>query len=242
MALCCRCGKVFQTTLNSNLEHSHQGEHQLMFLQSLPRQTTSAPQATESDEAAVRAIVDEWPEPAQVLCNVEEATVSDNCNSDEPPAYPAATTTEHGATAFAIGLWTVFQCPRCSCRTAFVGNAEHTRVQCAICSSHVHLQHRTSEERSSIGNPTDWMQCFCPRCNLRIAVDESYRDKMILCPKCSNAFKAPLGGFTPYQPLTAPYSPRPTGSSYRPLPVRSYRKKNGTWVQSYRRSQPRKRR
>lgn len=239
--LCCHCGKIFQTDSSVAMRLSEPSSPPAAGSSRPPQQATGS-QAAASAEAVVRAIIDEWPEPNRKCPDTEEHSISHTCTSSLPPVGPTATPSEPVVTASGVGLWTVFQCPRCSCNTAFIATGTDTRVQCALCSSYVILQRGAPEDRrGSLGDPTNWMQCFCPRCNLRIAVDHSYRDKMILCPKCSNAFKAPLGGFATSQ-LAAPTYSRPLAAfSHRPLPVRSYYKKNGTRVDGYRRSRPRKR-
>ncbi len=132
MALCCRCGKPFQTNLTSDTQAPHQDGLPPESVQSSPVQSTSAPHSTESVEAAVRAIVDEWSPPTQASHNSEIMACPSGGISGAMQAVSEQRVKDRNATAHGIGLWTVFQCPECCHHTAFVATSAKTDVQCGL--------------------------------------------------------------------------------------------------------------
>jgi hypothetical protein len=243
VVLCCHCGKTFEHDHKSarTLSSSPSQRQDVVAANSLPCNAT-APAPIDSPQDDVRAAVAAWPQHTGVTADKEEQIKALATPADSPIASSMHKPQECVTSAHRIGLWTGFRCPTCSHHNAFVANGEDFDVCCALCSEHVHLKHaHAAETPDDFGNPTEWMQCFCPRCNLRFSIGESYRDETICCPKCSHAFTAPLGQVATYHsPMS--YSPPSKPYAHRPLPVKSYRKRNGTWVAGYRRSQPRKRR
>jgi len=238
--LCCFCGKTFRQAPASSPQHTQRGGQPQACISSASLPPAPLSHGPDNIETEVRSIVAEWSRPApESGIRKKQALVS--WGSSVTTAGPQPETTSASvATAYLVGLWTVFQCPNCRQHSALVAREKKSSLKCAACSEQILLKHGTAcDVQKQLGDPTFWMQCFCPQCNARISVDNSFRDKMIFCPICSGSFRAPLGEpALPRPPVHQ--SPSPAAYTYRPLAVRSYRKKNGTWVQSYRRSRPRK--
>lgn len=240
--LCCRCGKTFQKDLTISKPQSQLAAPPPAFIPhgSVPAAPASGP--ADSAEDAVRAIVAEWAIATQESRSIEDPPASKSTSTGTVSSATEITPSAITVTAYRTPPWFTYQCPTCSCHTAFMASEVNNAVKCALCLSRMRLQVAdTLSEQSAAGNPDLWLQCRCPHCRRRIAVDVSHRGKTIYCPTCFDSFTAP--GEAVVTGTSTFHYPNPSAAyAHRPLPVRSYRKKNGTVVNTYRRSQPRKRR
>jgi hypothetical protein len=240
--LCCRCGKTFQKQHTSPPPQSQLVGQPPGFVPSVPLATNSAISSTDSLEAGVRSTVAECTHPTQEYRHIGGSTVSVAASVGAAANAPQTMRSVPTVMAHQSRPWFTYQCPICSRHTAFIASEVNNEVQCALCPTRMRLQVAdTCSDQTAAGDPELWMQCRCPRCRRRMAVDESHRGEVIYCPTCFESFTAPGVDIATSAP-TFHYSPPSAAYSYRPLPVRSYRKKNGTWVHSYQRAQPRKRR
>ncbi len=240
--ICCRCGKTFQKQHTSPPQQPQLVGQPPGLVPSVPLPTNSAKSSTDSIEVGVCSIVAEWQQTSRGSCGIEKPTVSAASTEWTTAVNPVTPASGIVKTTRQNDGWTVLKCPRCCDHVAFVASDARTEVYCPLCSERVLFEAAEASGYQSGGtNPDRRMICMCPRCRKQIAIDESNRGKTIRCPTCSNTFTAPFGEAAVRQP-TVSFSPATGSYAYRPLPVRSYRKKDGTWVHSYRRSKPRKRR
>lgn len=140
------------------------------------------------------------------------------------------------------GKTLVYQCSGCGSFTAadrreLVGVPDS--VRCAACGRDAAFH--SSGDIGVVFGDARLTSCRCWRCGANFAASGLCEGGTVCCLRCSHTFPSPLR-------YTAPTTPSRTSATttttytYRPIPVRSFRRKNGTWVSGYRRSRPKKQR
>lgn len=140
------------------------------------------------------------------------------------------------------GATLVYECSGCGSftttdRRTLVGVPDS--VQCGACGKKAAF-HSSGEVGVVFGDAL-LTSCSCYRCGANFAVSGLREGGIINCLRCPHTFPKPQR----YIARTTPSRPSATATTaytYRPIPVRSFRRKNGTWVSGYRRSRPKKQR
>lgn len=140
------------------------------------------------------------------------------------------------------GATLVYRCSRCGSftaadRLALIGVPDS--VRCAACGEEAAFH--SSGDVGMVFGDARLTYCRCSHCGTHFAASGLREGGTVHCPRCSQTFPSPQRYVAPALPHSS--SPPSTAAyTYRPVPVRSFLRKNGTWVSGYRRSRPKKRR